>query len=135
MDDNVRIDKWLWSVRIYKTRNQATIACRSGKIRIGGNIVKPSFVVKPGEIIEINIPPLKKLIRVLALLDKRVSAKLVENFVSDVTPPEEYQRIRQMHEMNFERRERGTGRPTKKERRDIDGLKGEALPGNRIFMQ
>jgi len=123
MEAGVRIDKWLWAVRIYKTRSQATIACRNGKIRVRELIVKPSHEVRPGEIIEVNIPPFKKMIRVLGMIEKRVSAKLAEYFVEDLTPPEEYQKIKHMRKLNFEYRERGLGRPTKKERRDIDGLK------------
>ena len=123
MEEGVRIDKWLWAVRLFKTRNQATIACRNGKIRVRGLIIKPSHEVQPGEVIEVSFPPLKKMVRVLAILEKRVSAKLAENFIEDLTPAEEYGKIKHMREMNFEYRERGTGRPTKKERRDIDGLK------------
>ncbi|MCX6252769.1 MAG: S4 domain-containing protein [Bacteroidetes bacterium] len=124
MEEGTRIDKWLWAVRIFKTRSQATIACRNGKIRVRELIVKPSHEVKSGEIIEVNIPPFKKMIKVLGMIENRVSAQLAVNFVEDLTPPEEYQKIKRMREMNFEYRERGLGRPTKKERRNIDGLKG-----------
>jgi len=123
MEEGVRIDKWLWAVRVFKTRSQATIACRNGKIRVRELIVKPSHDVKSGEIIEVNIPPIKKMVRVLGLIENRVSAKLAENYIEDLTPPEEYTKVKRMREMNFEYRERGLGRPTKKERREIEGLK------------
>lgn len=121
--DEVRIDKWLWSVRFYKTRNLAIDACRAGKIKIDGSSVKPSRIVKEGDIIALSLGPLNKTIRVKQLLHNRVSAKLVPDYVEDLTPVEEYERIEFMKEYNTEHRERGTGRPTKKDRRHIDKLK------------
>lgn len=123
--DEVRIDKWLWSVRIYKTRNIAIDACKAGKVKMDGHSVKPSRVVKLGDVIDISIGPLNKTIRVKQLLHNRVSAKLVIDYLEDLTPAEEYERIEFMKEFNTERRERGMGRPTKKDRRHIDKLKGE----------
>ena len=123
MEEGFRIDKWLWAVRIYKTRSQATYACRSGKVRINGHIVKPAHMVKTDEIINVLIPPFSKTIKVLGLIGKRVSAKLAENYVKDLTPVEEYHKVKHMKEINFEYRERGLGRPTKRQRRDIEELK------------
>jgi ribosome-associated heat shock protein Hsp15 len=123
MEEGFRIDKWLWAVRIYKTRSQATIACRTGKVRINENTVKPSRIVNCEEIIKVIIPPFTKTIKVIGLLEKRVSAKLAENYVLDLTPTEEYQKVKQMKLVNFEYRERGLGRPTKRQRREIEGLK------------
>ncbi len=123
--EEVRIDKWLWSVRFYKTRNLAIDACKAGKVKIDGSSIKPSRIVKVGDIISLSIGPLNRTIRVKQLLHNRVSAKLVNDYVEDLTPPEEYERIEFMKEFNSERRERGIGRPTKKDRRDIDRLKGE----------
>ena len=123
MEEGFRIDKWLWAVRIYKTRNQATIACRTGKVRILENTVKPSHIVKPDDIIKVVIPPFIKTIKVLGLIEKRVSAKLAENYVMDLIPKEEYQKVRLMKEINFEYREKGLGRPTKRQRREIEELK------------
>lgn len=122
--DDVRVDKWLWSVRLYKTRNLAIDACKAGKVKIDGNSVKPSRVVKPGDIINISLGQLNKTVRVKELLNNRVSAKLVPDYLEDLTPPEEYERIQLMKEFNIEWRDRGTGRPTKKDRRFIDKLKG-----------
>lgn len=123
----VRIDKWLWSVRFYKTRNLAIDACKAGKVKIDSNSVKPSRTVKEGDVISLSQGPLNKTIRVKQLLHNRVSAKLVADYVEDLTPPEEYERIEFMKEFNAERRERGIGRPTKKDRRDIDRLKDDSI--------
>ena len=123
MEEGVRIDKWLWAVRIYKTRNMATEACKAGKVKTGGASVKPSHNVKPGEIIEVKIPPFVKTIQVKALLSNRVAAKLVEDYLTDLTPKEEYEKMKIAKEVNFEYRQRGIGRPTKRERREIEVLK------------
>lgn len=122
--DEVRIDKWLWSVRVYKTRNQAIEAIKAGKVKIDGSSLKPSRIVKLGDIISLSIGPLNRTIKVKELLHNRVSAKLVPDYLEDLTPVEEYERIQLMKEFNAERRERGLGRPTKKDRRYIDKLKG-----------
>jgi ribosome-associated heat shock protein Hsp15 len=123
MQEGLRIDKWLWAVRMFKTRNQATIACRSGKVRVQDNAVKPSHEVKEGEVIVVSVPPFTKTVKVLGLLEKRVSAKLAEAYIEDLTPKEEYEKLKIMRELNFEYRERGIGRPTKRARREIDQLK------------
>lgn len=124
MADELRIDKWLWAVRIFKTRTMAGDACRAGKVKMDGIAVKPSRALKPGDVIIVSIGPLTRTIQVKALIHNRVSAKLVPDSLDDLTPPEEYDRIKFMNELNSERRDRGTGRPTKKERRTIDRLKG-----------
>ncbi|PKP01431.1 MAG: hypothetical protein CVU14_05245 [Bacteroidetes bacterium HGW-Bacteroidetes-9] len=124
MADELRIDKWLWAVRIFKTRTMAGDACRAGKVKMDGIAVKPSRALKPGDVIIVSIGPLTRTIQVKALIHNRVSAKLVPDSLEDLTPPEEYERIKFMNELNSERRDRGTGRPTKKERRTIDRLKG-----------
>lgn len=119
----IRIDKWLWAVRIYKTRSIATDACRTGRVKVGGQPVKPSHEVKVDEVISINLHSMTKTIRVAALLQNRVGADLVANYLEDLTPQEEYDKLKVKHELNHEFRPRGTGRPTKKERRLIDKLK------------
>jgi len=123
MEEGVRIDKWLWSVRVFKTRNQATLACRSGKVRISDQPVKPSREIKTGEIITISLDSLKRSVRVVAPVESRVGAKLVDQFLEDLTPQEEYQKLKLRRKAGFGYRLRGLGRPTKKERRDIDILK------------
>ena len=123
MEEGVRIDKWLWAVRIFKTRSQATIACKSGKVKINDCNIKPSHEVRTGEIISVNLSSLQKKVKVMELLTNRVSAKLVENYMIDMTPQEEYDKLKMKREVGFEHRQRGIGRPTKKERREIEILK------------
>ncbi len=118
-----RIDKYLWSVRIYKTRSKATEACKKGKVSIEGQIVKPAREVKEGDIIKVDLKQFTKTIKVIQLLNNRVSARLVENYMEELTPEEEYNKQKKMRELNYEYRDRGAGRPTKKERRLIDRLK------------
>ncbi len=119
----VRIDKWLWCVRVFKTRSLATEECRAGKVRINGQETKASHTVKIGEVIEVQIEQLKKILLVKDILDRRVSAKLAVEYMEDQTPAEEIERLRLARKTNFEKRDRGVGRPTKRERRDIDEFK------------
>lgn len=119
-EDTLRIDKWLWAVRLYKTRSQATQACRSGKVKVDGDALKPSREIKEGMEITIQTGAIKKTIRVKELLHKRVGAKLVHNYIEDLTPEEEYQKIEITRTQPVAKRERGQGRPTKKERRDLN---------------
>ncbi|TVQ86703.1 MAG: RNA-binding S4 domain-containing protein [Bacteroidetes bacterium] len=115
--ESVRIDKWLWSVRLFKTRSQATDACRTGKVKIEDEQVKPSREVRIGQIISLHFGPLTKTVKVIELLQKRVGAKLVANYMEDLTPAEEYQKLELIKQNPFAKRK---GRPTKKERRDMD---------------
>ena len=117
--DAPRIDKWLWAVRLYKTRSLATQACKAGRIKVDDQPVKPSREVKKDMIITVQAGPLVKTVKVLELLNNRVGAKLVNEYMQDLTPPEEYAKLELIKQQPF-RRPRGTGRPTKKERRDID---------------
>lgn len=116
--DTPRIDKWLWSVRAFKTRSLATDACRAGKVKVGDVPVKPSREAKVNMEITINQGPIKRTLKVIALLQKRVGAKLVSQYMEDLTPPEEYQKLEAIKNQPASRLP-GTGRPTKKERRDI----------------
>ncbi|RLD43044.1 MAG: RNA-binding S4 domain-containing protein [Bacteroidetes bacterium] len=119
----VRIDKWLWSVRIYKTRTLATQACKSGHISIDGNSVKASREIKIGDIIVLRKDHLNMQLKVKELAEKRMGAKLVSDFMEDLTPQEEYDRLKAINSGGFEQRERGVGRPTKRNRRDITSFK------------
>lgn len=123
MSGGIRIDKWLWATRIFKTRTQAGDACKGGKVRINDSTVKPSREIKVNEIITIQLGPFKKTVQVMALLKNRVGAKLVPDYLKDLTPQEEYDKLKMRNEMNHESRERGLGRPTKRQRRLIDFLK------------
>jgi ribosome-associated heat shock protein Hsp15 len=123
MEEGVRIDKWLWCVRIFKTRNQATVACRTGKVRISDQAVKPSRELREGEVITISQDAMKKSVKVLAALHHRIGAKLVEQYMEDVTPAEEIEKMKMRKDAGFGYRLRGLGRPTKKERREIEIVK------------
>ena len=120
----MRVDKWLWCVRVFKTRTQAGDACKGGKVKIEGQNVKASREVQAGDILEIQLQSIKKTVKVLELPKSRVGAKLVENLMEDLTPDEQYEYQDMLHKLNAERRNKGLGRPTKKDRRDIDKLKG-----------
>ena len=120
MERQVRIDKWSWAVRIFKTRSQATEACKKGHIIIKDLPVKPSHHVHVGDVIQVRKPPYTRRFKVLALAEKRMSAGLVPNFSEDVTPPEEIALQEMQKNMRWITREKGTGRPTKKDRRDLD---------------
>ena len=123
MEEHIRIDKWLWAVRLFKTRNQASLACRAGKVRMDDQPVKPSREVHVMDVISVNKGFICRTVRVRALLTNRVSAKLVPDYATDMTPEEEYARLKLIRETNYEMRDRGLGRPTKKQRRDIVRLK------------
>jgi ribosome-associated heat shock protein Hsp15 len=118
-----RIDKWLWAVRVFKTRSQASEACRAGKVRIENIQVKPSREIKIDDVITINLAQITMTIRVVRFLHTRIGAKLVSDFAEDLTTADEYNKQKLMREINFEYRERGSGRPTKKERRMIEKIK------------
>lgn len=120
---SVRIDKFLWSVRIFKTRSIATEECRKGRILIGNIPVKPSRSISSGEIITIKKLPLIYTYRVIEPLEKRIAASLVGNYIEELTPQEEKQKLLLSKEGIFIFRKKGSGRPTKKERRSIDRLK------------
>jgi ribosome-associated heat shock protein Hsp15 len=122
MTENVRVDKWLWAVRLFKTRSQATEACRKGHVSIGNLPVKPSRILHPDEIVQVRKPPVVRSFKVLALAQKRMSAKLIPGFIEDVTPPEELEILDMQKNMRWISRDRGTGRPTKKDRRDMDNF-------------
>jgi ribosome-associated heat shock protein Hsp15 len=120
MAEVVRIDKWLWAVRIYKTRSQATEACRKGHVSIGNLPVKPSRAMHINEIIKVRKSPIVRTFKVLGLAEKRMSAKLTEDFIEDITPPEELELQEMQKNMRWITRDPGTGRPTKKDRRELD---------------
>ncbi len=122
-EEPIRIDKYLWAVRLYKTRSLATEAIRAGRVRLGDMPVKPSHEVRVGEIYSLSIEQLHKTIQVKSLLSSRVAAKLVELYMTDLTPQSEYERIQMARQYAFEQRDRGAGRPTKRDRRDIEEFK------------
>lgn len=119
---SVRIDKFLWAVRLYKTRSQASDACKKGSVLINDYTIKPSREIKVNEIFELKKNPIKYKYRIKDLLTNRVGAKFVENYLEDLTSPEELFKLEVNQKMPHFKRDRGSGRPTKKERRDIDKL-------------
>ncbi|QIK61359.1 RNA-binding S4 domain-containing protein [Dysgonomonas sp. HDW5A] len=115
----VRIDKWLWAVRLFKTRTLAVEACKKGRIMIQGTNIKPSRMIRVGDVIQIKKPPITYSFKVLDLSEKRMGAKLVPEFMEDATPQSEYDILELSKVSGFIDRDRGAGRPTKKDRRDL----------------
>ena len=126
---NVRIDKFLWAVRLFKTRSLASSACRMGRILIEGSAVKPSCMIQGNEIISVKKPPVTFIYKVKEPVENRVAAKLVTNYLEDITPETEKLKISITRTVSAGFRRKGTGRPTKKERRVIDRWQD----GNRDF--
>jgi len=122
-ESNNRIDKYLWAVRLFKTRSLASEACRAGRVKMNEQVLKASHEVRVGEVYTIAVDHMHKQIQVKALLANRVGAQLVSNYCVDLTPAEEYDRINSVRQGGFEVRDRGVGRPTKRDRREIERLK------------
>ncbi len=117
-----RIDKWLWAARIFKTRSIAADACKNGRVTIGGVCVKPSRPLKEGEVVSVRKPPITYSFRVLKTIQQRVGAKLLPEVYENVTTPDQYELLEMTRISGFVDRARGTGRPTKKDRRAIDAF-------------
>ncbi len=121
--DSIRIDKYLWAIRAYKTRSIASEACKTGRVKIDGEAVKPSREIKVGTIIEFKAGIMNKTIEVKEVIKNRLKASLAQEKYIDRTPAEELERLEMIRQMKTEHRERGSGRPTKKERREIEKMK------------
>ena len=117
--EEVRIDKWLWAVRVFKTRTQAVDACKKGRVEMKGVNVKPSRTVKVGDEISVRKPPITYTFRVLALAENRMGAKLVPEFLENITPQEQYDILEMSRISGFVARSKGMGRPTKREGLDL----------------
>ena len=115
-----RIDKWMWAVRIFKTRTIAADACKKGRVNINGAQAKPARMIKPGDIIQVKKSPITYSFKVLQAIEKRVGAKLVPEVMENVTTPDQYELLEMSKISGFVNRAKGTGRPTKKDRRDLD---------------
>ena len=120
--EEARIDKWLWASRIFKTRSIAADACKNGRVTIGNVTVKPSRMVKVGETVSVRKPPITYSFRILKTLEQRVGAKLLPEIYENVTDPEQYELLEMTRISGFVDRARGTGRPTKKDRRSLDAF-------------
>lgn len=120
---DARIDKFLWAARIFKTRTIAAEACKKGRISINGAQAKAARIIKVGDIIQVRKPPVTYSFKVLQAIEKRVGAKLVPEVMENVTTPDQYELLEMSHISGFVNRAKGTGRPTKKDRRSLDEFK------------
>ena len=123
---SARLDRWLWAARIFKTRSIAAAACKKGQVSIGGVQMKPSRMVKVGDIVDVRKPPITYSFRILQAIEHRVGAKLIPEILENVTAPEQYELLEMNRVSGFVGRARGTGRPTKKERRALDDFSDSA---------
>jgi len=125
--DKVRIDKWLWSVRIFKSRTVATDACKGGKVKINGESIKPSYQLQEGEVVQVRKNGFDFQFKAVKLIQKRVGAPIAVTCYEDLTPQEELDKYKNwfVGKAAAEQRERGAGRPTKRERREIDRFKDD----------
>ncbi len=115
-----RIDKWMWAVRIFKTRTIAAEACKKGRVSINGSFVKAARMIKPGDVIQVKKSPITYSFKVLQAIEKRVGAKLVSEVMENVTTPDQYEILELTRIAGFIDRARGSGRPTKKDRRSLE---------------
>lgn len=117
--NEVRIDKWMWATRIFKTRTIAAEACKKGRVSVSGTTVKPSRTIKIGDIIQVRKPPVTYSFKVLALTENRMGAKIVPEFLENVTPPEQMEILELSRISGFINRSKGMGRPTKRDSREL----------------
>lgn len=129
MTEEARIDKWLWAARIFKTRSIAADACKNGRVTINDINVKPSHTIKVGETVNVKKPPIVYSFKVLKTIEQRVGAKLIPEIYENVTDKKQYELLEMSRISGFVDRARGTGRPTKKERRALDAFVDPALFG------
>ena len=129
MAEVARIDKWLWAARIFKTRSIAADACKNGRVTIKGVNVKPSHTVKAGETVNVKKPPVTYSFKILKTIEQRVGAKFIPEIYENVTDPKQYELLEMSRISGFVDRARGTGRPTKKERRALDAFVDPAMFG------
>jgi len=123
--EKLRIDKYLWAIRLFKTRTLASDACRAGRVKLDSQNIKPSHEVKVGEIYQVSKGIERKVVKVTGLLENRTDAKTAVNFYQDITPEEQTQAFKSLFHAPILKRDRGAGRPTKRDRREIDELKDD----------
>lgn len=121
----VRIDKWLWAIRIYKTRSLATEACKAGHVKIGGTAVKPARFVAPGEAVVATVGRITRTVKAVVLIERRVGAKVLDQYIEDLTPASEYEKLKSSEPMPIFNHSKGRGRPTKRDRRVFDQFSEE----------
>ena len=132
MNIQARIDKWLWAARIFKTRSIAADACKNGRVTINNVNVKPSHMVKVGETVSVRKPPITYSFKILQTIEQRVGAKLIPEVYENVTTPDQYELLEMNRISGFVDRARGTGRPTKKERRALDAFFDDSINFNNL---
>lgn len=128
MNSEARVDKWLWAARIFKTRTMAAAACKKGQVSMKGALLKASRTIKAGDVIDVRKPPITYSFKVLQPIEKRVGAKLIPEILENVTSPQQYEILEMSKISGFIDRARGTGRPTKKDRRSLDAFALEDVP-------
>ena len=126
MANEERIDKWLWAMRVFKTRTVATDACKKGRVTIGGTAVKPSRTIKEGDVIDVRKPPVTYTFRVKAVTGNRLGAKLVPDYLENITPQSQYDLLEMTKISGFVDRRKGLGRPTKREGRKLSQFREES---------
>ena len=125
MNNEARIDKWLWAARIFKTRTIAVAACKKGQVSLGGVQLKASRTIKAGDVVSVRKPPITYSFRVLQPIERRVGAKLIPEVLENVTTPDQYELLEMSKISGFVGRAKGTGRPTKKDRRSLENFQNE----------
>ncbi len=125
MNNEARIDKWLWAARIFKTRTIAAAACKKGQVSLGGVQLKASRTIKAGDVVSVRKPPITYSFRVLQPIERRVGAKLIPEVLENVTTPDQYELLEMSKISGFVGRAKGTGRPTKKDRRSLEDFRNE----------
>ncbi len=123
MKTEVRVDKWLWAMRVFKTRSMSTDAVKKGRVTIGGTVVKPSRTVKAGDVISVKKPPITYTFRVKQVSENRLGAKLVPEYLENITPQSEYDLLEMTKISGFVDRRKGLGRPTKRDSRELSAFR------------
>ena len=129
-----RVDKWLWAMRVFKTRTIATEACKKGRVSIGGVAVKPSRCIKEGDVIDVKKPPITYSFRVLKVTGNRLGAKRVPEYLENVTAPEQYELLEMTRISGFVDRRKGLGRPTKRDSRELSRFKEESYTADDFYL-
>ncbi len=132
--EEVRVDKWLWAMRVFKTRTIATDACKKGRVTMNGVAVKPSRAIKVGDVIDVKKPPITYTFRVKALTGNRLGAKLVPDYLENITAPSQYELLEMTRISGFVDRRKGLGRPTKREGRELSRFKEDTYTADEFFL-
>lgn len=139
MANDQRVDKWLWAMRVFKTRTIATEECKKGRVSIGADAstavtAKPSRTIKVGDIVHVRKPPVQYTFKVLQLSNNRLGARLVPEYLENLTPKEQYDILDVVRISGFVDRQKGLGRPTKRDARELSRFRDEAFDGDAFFL-